>query len=167
VSLSLQARCARARPRTPRAHPAASPPPLPGTSLGDPVEVNAAAGALLAPSGGASAAARAPLALLASKTWHGHAEPAAGLVALAHASSAAAASARHPLLHLRALNPHVAGALEALSAPGGGGGGGGRVAAARQAAPLPVGGREAAVVSGTSSFAFMVRRAACFLAGCH
>ncbi|KAI8473970.1 MAG: hypothetical protein J3K34DRAFT_383389, partial [Monoraphidium minutum] len=120
-----------------------------GTPLGDPVEVNAAASALLAPA--AAPPAAQPLALLASKSWHGHAEPDAGLVALAHAAGAAAAAARTPLLHLRALNPYVAGVLESLGA----GGGARRAAAARQAAPLPVGAGERAVVAGTSSFAFM------------
>ena len=127
-----------------------------GTALGDPVEVNAAAAALLPPAGAAAGAAP-PLALLASKSWHGHTEPDAGLVALAHAASAAAAAARHPILHLRGLNPYVAGVLAPLARAGGA-----RAAAARQAAPLPVGaaaGRGEGVVFGTSAFAFMVRSA--------
>jgi hypothetical protein len=137
---------------------------LAGTALGDPVEVNAAAEALLV---GGDAPAAQPLSLLASKSWHGHAEPAAGLVALAHAASAAAAALRHPLLHLRTLNPYVAGVFESLAARHGGGGGSGGAArgavAARQAAPLAIGRRgggapagETAVVAATSSFAFMV-----------
>lgn len=127
----------------------------PGTALGDPVEVNAAAQALLAASDSNPASnpnRRQPLALLASKSWHGHAEPDAGLVALAHAASAAAASLRLPVLHLRLLNPYVAGVLESVPA-----GASRRAAAARQPAGLPVAGGAAAVVAATSSFAFMVR----------
>jgi hypothetical protein len=49
--------------------------------------------------------------LMASKTWNGHAEPAAGLVALLHAQQALLRSAALPLLHLRHINPYVAAAL--------------------------------------------------------
>ena len=50
---------------------------------------------------------------MASKTWNGHAEPAAGLVATLHAVEALHHRAMLPLLHLRRLNPYVADALEA------------------------------------------------------
>jgi hypothetical protein len=134
-----------------------------GTSLGDPIEVNAAAGALLAPSGarrsGAAVGAAAPLSLLASKSTHGHGEPAAGLIALLHATSAAAAAARHPVLHLRTLNPLVAGVLEGLrpaaAALGGAAARGRGVAIGRQPAPLAIA-RASEALAGTSSFAFMV-----------
>ena len=54
-----------------------------GTGLGDPIEVGAALEALLYGSGGEGAAA--PLHLLGSKSTVGHAEPAAGISALAYA----------------------------------------------------------------------------------
>lgn len=47
-----------------------------GTGLGDPIEVGAAAAVLLG--GGRGANGVQPLAFLGSKTWVGHAEPAAG-----------------------------------------------------------------------------------------
>ena len=64
-----------------------------GTPLGDPIEVGAAAAVL-------SDGSR-PLLLMASKTWSGHAEPAAGMVALAHAQAALGGSILLQLLHLR------------------------------------------------------------------
>ncbi len=53
------------------------------------------------------------VALMASKTWNGHAEPAAGLVAMLHAQQTLHHAAALPLLHLRRLNPYVMAALEA------------------------------------------------------
>jgi acyl transferase domain-containing protein len=52
-----------------------------GTPLGDPIEVGAAA-AVLQPRGAAAGAAApiAPLTLSSSKSWFGHAEPAAGML---------------------------------------------------------------------------------------
>ena len=50
---------------------------------------------------------------MASKTWNGHAEPAAGLVATLHAVQALCHAAALPLLHLRHLNPHAANVMEA------------------------------------------------------
>ena len=50
---------------------------------------------------------------MASKTWNGHAEPAAGLVATLHAVEALHHRAMLLLLHLRRLNPYVADAWEA------------------------------------------------------
>ncbi len=64
-----------------------------GTALGDPVEAGAAAAVLSDPA--------RPLALMASKTWSGHAEPAAGMVAMAHAQAALSGRQLLPLLHLR------------------------------------------------------------------
>ena len=116
----------------------------PGTPLGDPVEINAATSVLLP-----GARRSSPLALLASKSWHGHGEPAAGLVAAQHAMSGAGVAARHPLLHLRTLNPYSVSVLDLAQ------GGAGGVAVARQPSALPaVGG---VVNSGVSGFAFMVR----------
>jgi hypothetical protein len=122
--------------------------------------MNAAAATLLAPAA-AEGPARQPLSLLASKSVHGHGEPAAGLIALLHAAAAAAAAARHPVLHLRALNPLVAGVLEGVR-PGHQTAGPVRgVAVGRQPAPLPLarakaGEAAALAFAGTSSFAFMV-----------
>jgi acyl transferase domain-containing protein len=62
-------------------------------TLGDPIEAGAAAAVLFESS--------RPVALMASKTWSGHAEPAAGMVALAHAQAALRGSQLLPLLHLR------------------------------------------------------------------
>ena len=88
-----------------------------GTPLGDPIEV-AAASAALRPQSTASSVQ--PLSLVASKSSAGHCEPAAGMVGLA----AAAASLQHlkavPVLHLRALNPHVESALESRRTAGAG-----------------------------------------------
>lgn len=115
-----------------------------GTTLGDPVEINAAASALL-PHGRQS-----PLALLASKSWHGHGEPAAGLIALQHAALAARQQQQLPIMHLRSLNLYITGILDMLPQQTSVAG----LSAAKQSGPLPVGGH--AVITGTSSFAFMV-----------
>jgi acyl transferase domain-containing protein len=81
-----------------------------GTPLGDPIEVGAAAAAL------DGATREQPLTLLSSKSWLGHAEPAAGVLGIAHAMLALAQQAALPLLHLRRPNPFVASAL--VGAPG-------------------------------------------------
>ena len=67
-----------------------------GTPLGDPIEVSAAAAVLADPA--------RPFTLMASKTWSGHAEPAAGMVAVAHAQAALAARQFLPLLNLRCVS---------------------------------------------------------------
>ena len=54
-----------------------------------------------------------PVSLLASKSWLGHAEPAAGLVAVAQTTAALQGHARMPILHLSTLNPYVSSVLEA------------------------------------------------------
>ena len=86
--------------------------------------------------------------LMASKTWNGHAEAAAGLVATLHAHQAILHTAALPLLHLRHLNPYVASALEAgedeASAP--------RLRAGRQ----PSAGGSILPSCGISAFAFQV-----------
>ncbi len=121
-------------------------PPCAGTALGDPIEVNAATSVLLPAAAGARRPA--PLALMASKSWSGHGEPAAGLVALLHASTALGAATVHPVLHLRALKPYIAGILDQAPA-----GSRGTMAAGRQAGPLPA--VSEAALAGVSSFAFM------------
>ena len=50
-----------------------------GTPLGDPIEVGAAAAVLLPPAMGDPDAIREPVTFLSSKSWLGHAEPAAGV----------------------------------------------------------------------------------------
>ncbi|KAL4451846.1 hypothetical protein ABPG75_007508, partial [Micractinium tetrahymenae] len=77
-----------------------------GTSLGDPIEVGAAAGMLLEgrPSG-------APFSLLASKSSLGHSEPASGSTGLVRLCQALSSAAAQPILHLAALNPHVASTI--------------------------------------------------------
>jgi len=112
---------------------------------GDPVEVNAASSILVS-----NQSRSRPLSLLASKSWHGHGEPAAGLIALAHAAEAAGLYQRAPLLHLGALNPFIEGVLDLMPEQTHGRG----VIAARQTAPLAAG-AEQQVLSSISSFAFM------------
>lgn len=51
------------------------------------------------------------VSLAASKSIYGHAEPAAGLVAISHAALALTSTTTPQLLHLRALNPSVATAM--------------------------------------------------------
>jgi acyl transferase domain-containing protein len=114
--------------------------------LGDPVEINAASDVLVA-----GQTRQHPLTLLASKSWVGHGEPAAGLIAVQHAAFAAAQRQRLPILHLRTFNPYITGIWEMLPQQAAGTG----MAAAMQGGPLPLPGSEAAVISSTSSFAFM------------
>uniref|UniRef100_A0A7S3QW51 Ketosynthase family 3 (KS3) domain-containing protein n=1 Tax=Dunaliella tertiolecta TaxID=3047 RepID=A0A7S3QW51_DUNTE len=95
-----------------------------GTPLGDPIEVSAAA-AVLIPKG----SSRQPLAMLASKSWCGHAEPCAGVMGVMLAAQGQVQQATLPILHLRAMNPSVAAAV---------GDGGERMVAARQLAPKPL-----------------------------
>ena len=105
-------------------------------------------GAALAVCGGPSR--QLPLSLAASKSWVGHAEPAAGLAGLLFAQHLALQRHGLPLLHLRAVNPYVASALEQGSAVAG--------AAAhlpRQAGPQPdLGGHHHSRTVAVSAFAF-------------
>lgn len=73
---------------------------------GDPIEVGAAAAVF-------GAAAAQPFLLASSKSWFAHAEPAAGIVGIAHSLAASAAGASLPIMHLRHLNPLVGSALPA------------------------------------------------------
>lgn len=120
-----------------------------GTSLGDPIEVGAAAAVFSQRAAAASGCT--PLALITSKSSLGHAEPAAGIVGAFHSLNAVQQAALPPLMHLRTLNPFVASALatgiaaEAFSLP-------------RQLAPRALtAGRDQGLVAGVSSFAFQVR----------
>ncbi len=87
--------------------------------------------------------------LMASKTWNGHAEPAAGLVAMLHAKQTVNHAAALPLPHLRHLNPYVATALDASKQ---------RDAVAwGRASRQPGASGMARSLSGISAFAFQVR----------
>ena len=68
-----------------------------GTPLGDPIEVGAAS-AVLRPAQTDRMAQ--PVRLAADKSWHGHTEPAAGLLGLCHAAAALRAAAFTPICHL-------------------------------------------------------------------
>ena len=113
---------------------------------GDPVEVNAATSTLVT-----KQSRLQPLSLLASKSQHGHGEPAAGLIALTHAADAASHYLRLPMLHLRTLNPLIIGVLDQMPEQAAGRG----VMVARQAAPQLASGAQQQLLSSTSSFAFM------------
>lgn len=54
---------------------------------------------------------RTPLLLTSSKSWMGHAEPAAGINGLLHAACTMAHLVQLPLLHLHTLSPHVTQAM--------------------------------------------------------
>ncbi|KAK9830427.1 hypothetical protein WJX72_011727 [[Myrmecia] bisecta] len=112
-----------------------------GTSLGDPIEMNAAMTALLA------RGVDIPISLSSAKSSTGHAEPAAGVVGLACATSALEAIKSPGILHLRALNPHVESNLAAQAVKSGA-----QMYAPRLAAGLPA--MDTRVTSGVSSFAF-------------
>lgn len=120
-----------------------------GTPLGDPIEAGAATAVLLPSPFTATATATAmPLALLSSKSWYGHAEPAAGGVALGHAFLAISQHIVPPISHLRTLNPHVVGALDSCGTRGR------QWALPKQASALPSAMQGERYAVGTSAFAF-------------
>ncbi len=125
-----------------------------GTPLGDPIEVGALAAAFR---GQPYAAHAPPLVPMASKSWVGHAEPAAGFVGMAHAVAATSHCAALAQLHLRTLNPHIA---EAVSLRSGGGKGYCGSAAPwllpRSAGAAPMQDSAASVLTTVSAFAFQV-----------
>ena len=115
-----------------------------GTPLGDPIEVGAAAAVFVD-----GAQRSVALAASTAKAWIGHTEAAAGVMGLTHASVALSHHLTHSILHLKAVNSHMATILEMLSA--------------KSAAPgwhLPretsaaVGSGSGANLAGISSFAF-------------
>lgn len=90
-----------------------------GTSLGDPIEINAASVALGVNVAAHVAQRHSPLVLSAVKTRVGHGEPAAGITALIAAMSQISGDlSTAPVLHLRALNPHIT-AVQLGSSDGG------------------------------------------------
>jgi acyl transferase domain-containing protein len=122
-----------------------------GTSLGDPIEAGALA-AVFGGSGdksGSSGCVAAPLMVAASKSWLGHAEPAAGVVGMLQAAHQVCGLAAPPIAHLRTLNPLVTSALS--------GDGGRGWALPRQAGGFAAAEAAALARCGVSAFAFQVR----------
>ncbi len=132
--------------------------PAAGTALGDPIEV----GAALAVYG--DGPRLQPLALAASKSWVGHAEPAAGLAGLLFGHAAATHALALPLMHLRTVNPYVASTLEQQQQAAG------RAAVAPAVLPKQGGGLATAAAGqqhaawGISAFAFQGTNAHALLA---
>lgn len=116
---------------------------LAGTPLGDPIELGAAAAVMVD-----GAAPSSPLALLAAKSWCGHSEPAAGVLGLAHARLAISQQLVLPVLHLRTLNPHIDSMFSTHASDRR------KLMTARQLAPMAGAEAEAALLCGTSAFAF-------------
>lgn len=113
-----------------------------GTSLGDPIEI----GAILTVC--SQNRVSQPLAMTASKSWVGHAEPSAGLAGLFFAQHAAVHARSLPLLHLKKVNTYAASTLEEHSRASF------AVMLPKQFAPLP--GKSDLTIGalGTSAFAF-------------
>ena len=120
-----------------------------GTSLGDPVEIDAASTALMLGSRGSGEDAPTgdPLSLQAGKSRMGHAEPAAGIAGLLGALGSLGSALLQPILHLRSINAHVTAALQqhrsGMAAASG---------AARQQAPARQ--SDSVSLAGCSAFAF-------------
>ena len=106
-----------------------------GTSLGDPIELGAAAEVLV---DGVRREGN-PLLLLSSKSWLGHAEPAAGIVGIQHAQHLMTQQLNLPVAHLTSLNPYVERVLEVSAA--------GAWSLPRQLGPLAVARRAAGSMS--------------------
>lgn len=119
--------------------------PLTGTGLGDPIEVGAAVAVLGRRPTTRAAQDAKPLTLITAKTWIGHAEPAAGVMGLLHATAAITHRAELALLHLHSCSVHVAGALGTCDP--------GAMRAPRQLGPKP-GSGSASLACGVSAFAF-------------
>eukprot|EP00887_Chlorella_sp_A99_P003342 scaffold26.g3342.t1 len=117
-----------------------------GTPLGDPIEVGAALAALHARN--ASTAAACPLEMQAAKSRLLHTEPAAGAVGLAALVQRLGPGAGHVTLHLRTVNPHVAGVVEGRQL------GDRSLRMHRQQAPEPFCAVGSQVVGSVSSFAY-------------
>ena len=107
-----------------------------GTPLGDPIEVGAAWAVL------GSGRKNADLDFVASKTWVGHGEPAAGITGILFARQTVMLNLALPILHLRTVNPYVTDALKDAS---------NAVRVARQPAVLS---QSANSLLGVSAFAF-------------
>lgn len=133
------------------------PPHYAGTTLGDPIEMGAAAAALLGgdakAQGGQQLQRSQPLTAAASKSWIGHTEAAAGVMGLLHSHAGLGRRSLQALLHLSAPNPYMEAALRPQPAAGPGT----CWNLPRQMAGLPAAGTEGRLVTGVSSFAFQVR----------
>lgn len=116
---------------------------------GDPIEMGAIAAVLLS-SKAQQQRRTLPLTIASDKSGIGHTEPAAGMAGLVHAAAAAAGHAALPVLHLRALNPYLVGALEAPGIAA-------TISIPRQQRGAVLGQHSAGSISGISSFAFQVR----------
>jgi len=109
-----------------------------GTALGDPIEMGAIYAVQLR-----SRERVSPPSISSIKSFVGHAEACAGLSGLLNAALGLSRQVRVPLLHLRAMNPHVVALWEDA-----------RLAVARLAAGHPSMGRSLGSSAGVSSFAF-------------
>lgn len=123
-----------------------------GTALGDPIELGslfAVAGAAVKESAGR--VGKVTIAIQASKSLLGHAEPAAGGLALLHALHNVQQRSLIPILHLRTPNPHIVSSLSLQR-------GAVDVVAPRGPAPLQLppwgAGEEELMLTGVSAFAF-------------
>ncbi len=117
-----------------------------GTALGDPIEVGAAAGAFLSGRRGGSSGQQQqqqPFVLASVKGYTGHQEAGAGVAGLLEAAALLGQRQLAPALHLRRLNPYVAGPLAGHSA---------YVSRAGLAPLAQLGGAESPLVFGVSSF---------------
>ena len=130
-----------------------------GTSLGDPIEVGALAAVLVDGQGRGPGAQ--PLALMAAKSWTGHAEPGAGAVGLQHVQAALGQTALLPVLHLGPVNPYVMGAMDMGGQPGA------WVAPRQQGALVQVATGTAGASLGVSAFAFQGTNAHAVLQRAH
>jgi acyl transferase domain-containing protein len=83
-----------------------------GTSLGDPIELGALKKVF------ENSERAFPLTLSSSKSWVGHAEPAAGINGLLNAISAVQNHSTRPIMHLTAMNPYIVNLMSSESSYG-------------------------------------------------
>lgn len=114
---------------------------IPGTGLGDPIEVGAAVSVY-----SDRKLADPTFTLTSSKSQRGHAEPGAGVYGIMHAVLALSNMAALPIMHLHTLNPMVAGALDLGSSA--------RWCLSRQLGASPSANAGGSKLSGVSAFAF-------------
>mmetsp|Transcript_24961 Transcript_24961/g.85415 ORF Transcript_24961/g.85415 Transcript_24961/m.85415 type:complete len:1236 (+) Transcript_24961:1403-5110(+) len=130
-----------------------------GTALGDPVEAAAACEVLCTKprASAASTAGRLPLQLAAGKSYVGHSECAAGLTGALLAVLGVEHHSSRSVLHLRAVNTHVAAAVGAVSRAS---------VLPRECSALRFGSEAgASVYAGVSSFAFQGTNAHAVVSG--
>jgi acyl transferase domain-containing protein len=117
-----------------------------GTPLGDPIEL----GALTAVLGTHFPPAAPPLCLASSKSSFGHAEPAAGIVGLAHALLSQQQQVNLAIVHLKTLNPLCENVIDAAAL------GSKALLIPRQAGPACQLAEDQVAKTGISAFAFQV-----------